>query len=156
MKNIFILLLLVNNYYNNCGQVNPKFSITIWDTNSSLGYTIVYHINDDSLKVNRNSGFEDDKNRILLQRKLTENESKTFSKFLSSFPIDSLKSKYNADNTKITVMDGDQKSVQLQFNNKIKTIDIYNYYQKDLDGLFQVINKYIPDKGLKIEFDVAH
>jgi hypothetical protein len=67
--------------------------------------------------------------------------------FLSSHDIERFKDKYSNP----MVDDGDRKRVVFTVKGKSKTVEIANFYQKDMDALFSVINK-IVNKDLQIKY----
>jgi hypothetical protein len=83
--------------------------------------------------------------QVLVRKILKDSEKRSLYNFLSSFPINSLNSEY----TNELVEDGDRKKVEIYFNDKKKTIRIDNYYQRDIDKLFTVVNQAL-DRSLQL------
>lgn len=106
MKNAVLILVFITNY---CSQNNPdlktKLSVDIWDYNYSMAYTILYHIDNDSLVVQNIGNLENENVKYLIKRKLTDQEKNEINTFLGSFPIDRLKTAYKNP----LVEDGDRK-----------------------------------------------
>lgn len=149
MKNLFALVLFFS-----CGaaaqttQCNQKsYNIEIFDSDYSMATTIQYHIFDDSLIIRNIAALVGEYDSCLVARRISENQSEKVFKCLFSMDIMKLKDKY----VKPFVQDGDQKIVTICFNNKVKTIQISNIYQKDLADLFDVINQ-IVDERFKITY----
>jgi hypothetical protein len=112
-----------------------------------MAYTTLYYLNAGNMTVKYISGIKDERDSLLSERKLSESECKMVWDFLSSHNINNLKNKYSNP----FVDDGDRKRVIIQVNGKTKTIEIENFYQKDMGELFNIINK-IVGKSLKIEY----
>jgi len=129
------------------GNCKEKYSIKIWDYDYSMAYTTFYKIDADSVTVQGISGINNEHDSILMQRSLSEQECKMVWGFLSSHNITGLKNKYSNP----LVDDGDRKRVILDVKDKSKTIEIENFYQKDMGELFDVINK-IVNKDLQIKY----
>lgn len=137
-----MLLFVMQGCIQETPSSNRNFSIKILDFDYSLAYTTQYTINQDSVMVTGVSGVQGEKDKILLNRKIKEKERQRLSAFLSSFPIDSLSNKY----TDSLVEDGNQKRVEVAFENKQKTIDLENFYQEDMSRLFKVVNSVLEGK----------
>lgn len=139
MKSFFISILIVNTFFLN--QLSKKciFSIDIWDYNYSMAGTIHYKLNSDSLIVTTISGLDGENNKVLIKRKMNRSEKKLIQEFLSTFPLESLSSEYKNE----LIQDGDQKRVEIFFNDKRKIIDIENYYHNDMANLFRTINNIV-------------
>ena len=150
MRNIIILVVLLLCACNQ--QRSPhcatKYTVNIWNINASMAYTIFYHINDDSVLIEFLNGVENGHDSILLKRSLIETERAALCNYLSSFDIDTL----NTDYLNPLVEDGDQKKVTLQVGSKKRTVNISNFYQKDMGGLFEVVNNVINDNRYKIKY----
>ena len=128
-------------------ECKKHYSVQIWDYDYSMAYTIFYKIDADSVTVKFISGIKNEKDSILMQRPIRENECKMVWDFLSSHNIEHLKDKYSNP----MVDDGDRKRVVFTVKDKSKTVEIANFYQKDMDALFSVINK-IVNKDLQIKY----
>lgn len=113
-----------------------------------MAYTTLYHINGDSVLIKFINEVEGGRDSLLLKRSLTEVESASICKYLSSFNIDTLK----ADYINSLVEDGDQKKIRLHFGKKSKTVNMSNFYQKDIGGLYEVVNDVINDDRYKIKY----
>lgn len=142
MRSVMMLLFVMQGCIQETPSSNRNFSIKILDFDYSLAYTTQYTINQDSVMVTGVSGVQGEKDKILLNRKIKEKERQRLSAFLSSFPIDSLSNKY----TDSLVEDGNQKRVEVAFENKQKTIDLENFYQEDMSRLFKVVNSVLEGK----------
>lgn len=126
---------------------NTKYSVTVWNYNYSMAYTMYYHINNDSLIVKRLSGIKDEEDSLLFAKRINKDEQQLFINLLSSHKIFTLKNKY----TNPLVDDGDQKMIVILFGNKNKTIEINNFYQKDIGNLIALFNR-IVKKELHIDY----
>ena len=74
---IFVALILI--IYTCSDKENPKeyeYSINIWDYNYSMAFITHYKINADSIIVTAISGIENESNKILLSRIVSEKEKK--------------------------------------------------------------------------------
>lgn len=119
------------------------FKIDIWSPNHSMAYTTHYSINEDSITLTLKKGLENELDTTLINRSLTDDESKLLSDYIVSFPINSLESEYSND----LVSDGDRKIITLEIGSDIKkTIKISNYYAPELKDLFNQINELIDNK----------
>jgi len=147
MKSLFVVVFIIST----CAQVKNnkahEFSVNIWDYNYSMAYTTFYKINSDSIVVTNISGVVNEENKILLSKETNASEQEKIYNFLSSFPLESLANEY----TDPLVEDGDRKKVEIIFANKKKTIDLENFYQKDIDQLFTVVNQVL-DKSMQIKY----
>jgi hypothetical protein len=122
-----------------------RYVIRIWDRDFSLGYSIFYQIDGDSIIVKYQSGDESEK--ILMCQKLTESQCKMAWNWLSTHNIDSFSAEYRGRR----MQDGDQKKVEFEVGNKTKTIVLSNAYLKDIDDLFGIINRMV-NKDLQIYY----
>jgi hypothetical protein len=147
MKSIFALIFIVSTCAQSQSCKTPIYSLNIWDYDYSMAYTIHYKINNDSLTVTTISGIVGESDKMIISRKINQKEEKILCDFLSSFPIDSLATEYKDP----LVSDGDQKRIEIIFNNKKKTIDVENFYQKDIDHLLNTVNQ-ILGKDIQIKY----
>ena len=147
MRNAFILIFIMHSCSQSSTDVTRKFSIDIWNYDYSMAYTTHYKIKNDSIIVTGISGVQNEENKTLLSRAISKNEKKNLYDFLSSFPLDSLATEYKNP----LVEDGDQKRIEIVFNDKKKTINIENFYQKDLGNLFNVVNQVL-EKDMQIKY----
>lgn len=148
MKDVFLFIFIMNTCLQSSSNLQARFSVTIWDYNYSMAYTTQYRISNDSLIVNNISGIQNEGNKALLERRLTQSEEKKIHDFLSLFPLDSLSNEYKNP----LVQDGDRKKVEIKFNNKIKVIELESVYQKDMDDLFNTVNQML-EKNMKIKYE---
>jgi hypothetical protein len=149
MKSVLLInfiLIYFYNYFNVC-DCEKKYSIKIWDYNYTMAYTTFYTISDDSVTVKYISGIKNEADSILMKKSLSESECKVICNFLSSHNIYHLKNKYSTP----LVDDGDQKRLIIEVDGKTKTIEIANFYQKDIGELFETINK-ILSNNLRIKY----
>jgi len=145
MNSIFSILFITL-----CSQIhnrNCRFSIDIWDYNYSLAYTTHYNISRDSIVVTGIGGIQGEQKQVLVRNIIKDAEKKNLCDFLLSFPIDSLNSEYK----NVLVEDGDRKKVEIYFNDRKKTIRIENFYQRDIDKLFTVVNQVL-EKDIQIHY----
>jgi hypothetical protein len=150
MKSILFGLLFSMSFHGSMleHKAAPKCSIKIWDYNYSMSYTMFYDITDDSLIIKKLNGVKGEKDTVLVKRLLTGDERRLFSDCFPFLNIDSLKNEYNNP----LVEDGDRKRIVIQLDNKAsKTIDVANYYQRDLAILFNRVNRIVPPE-LKITY----
>ncbi len=124
-----------------------KFSLHIWNYNNSSAYTTYYKIDSDSINVTIENGIQGESDKIILRRRMKDTEKKSLYNFLLSFPIDRLDTIYKNP----LVEDGDQKRIEISICGKRKTIDIENFYQKDLARLFNNINEFF-EKDIQINY----
>ena len=134
--------------YQQPSSCNTKYTIDIRSINASMAYTTLYHVNDDSIAVEFINEVEGGRDSILLKRPLIQAERTSLYNYLSTFDIDTLKTDYINQR----VDDGDQKRITLQIGNKNKTVNISNFYQKEMVGLYDVINNVINDDRYKIKY----
>jgi hypothetical protein len=113
-----------------------------------MAYTTHYKINGDSLVITGISSIENERSNVLLSRKLQNKEREKLFDFLSTFSFNSLLSEYKNE----LIQDGDRKKIVILFNEKMKTIEIKNYYQDDLASLFKALNVIIGNE-FKIEYE---
>jgi hypothetical protein len=144
------LFLLISFPMVYCGppeKKETKFDIDIWNYNSSLSFTVQYHFDNEKMFVKRIGGLVHEDSDTLKTRQLTISEKELISCFLDSFPIESIKNKYE----KPFFEDGDQKKIDLTINDKSKTIFISNVYQQNIAELFITLNQFL-DNDLKIRY----
>jgi hypothetical protein len=148
MKNILLvnlfLITMSSSFIDNCKE---RYSIQVWDYDYSMAYTTFYKIDGESVTVKAISGIKNEKDSILMQRPISENECEMMLDFLSSHNIERFKDKYSNP----MVDDGDRKKVVFDFKGKSRTVEIANFYQKDMGEMFDVINK-IVNKDLQIKY----
>lgn len=144
LVNFFLITLCMSLRKNEC---KGRYSIKIWDYDYSMTYTTFYKIDADSVTVKYISGVQDEKDSILMQKSVSRSECKMVLNFLLSHNIARLKNKYGNP----MVDDGDRKRIVFNVNGKSKTVDIANFYQKDMNELFDIINR-IVSKDLKIKY----
>ena len=113
-----------------------KFSIDIWDYRASLSVTLHYHIDNDSVIVEKEGGVQDDETQRLISKRLNNAETQRIIEGLSSLPITKLEDKYIDPLTE----DGDQKTIELIFGEVKKEIEISNVYVEDLAILITLVN----------------
>lgn len=142
-RSIIFILLLVS-----CAsgrRIEPcKFVIDIWDHDYSMAYTRHYQLSMDSLLVGETGGIEGDDSTILLKREVSQSDTELLCANLQTFPFESIGEKY--DNPLID--DGDIKRIRLTYNNRTKTIDVKNVYQKDVAQIIDLVNRILRDKFL--------
>jgi hypothetical protein len=126
---------------------NKDFSIKVWDYNYSMAYTTLYSLNNKAITVKFINGLQNGKDSVLLRRSLSDSECRIIFDFFASHDVNLLKNNYSNP----LVDDGDRKRVILNIKGKSKTIEIANFYQKDMGELFDAINK-IVNKGLQIKY----
>ena len=137
MKTVFAFIFILGTCVQRTNTQGQKFSIDIWDYNYSMAYTVHYKINEDSVIAISLSGIQNENDKFILNRGITQIEKKKLYDFLSYFPIESLASEYKNQ----LVSDGDIKKIEIVFKGKRKSIDVENFYQKDIDRLFNEINQ---------------
>jgi len=148
MKSILLVnLFLITMSSSFIGNCKEQYSIEVWDYDYSMAYTTFYKIDADSVTVEYIGGIKNERDSVLMKRQLREDECKVVWNFISSHNIDHFKDKYSNP----LVDDGDRKRVILNIKGKSKTIEIANFYQKDMGELFDVINK-IVNKDLQIKY----
>ena len=146
MKSILILtVMLLSNI--NAQSKKVRFTIDVFDFNSSMAFTLQYHITNDSLIVTRYNGFKGERTALLLQKKLTEAQEVNIANLIKSPSFKSLKNAYR----NALVADGDQKKVVIQSNGKKKTIEIENVYNNEVAKLIDDINCAV-DHEFKIRY----
>lgn len=146
-KIILIPLFLISAYCYAIHLKNIRYSIKLWNYNYSMAYTMYYHIDNDSLTVKRISGIKEEKDSVLIERKINKQEQQVFIYFLSSKNIFALKNKYSNP----LVDDGDRKKIVVQFGSRTKTLEVNNFYQKDIGKLVDIINQ-IVSKDVYIDY----
>lgn len=142
---VFFLLAIVACAFKN-DICKHQFVIRIWDRDFSMGYSVFYQIDGDSIIVKYKTGGEAEK--ILMRQGVMENQCEEVWKWLSARNIDSFSTAY----IDRRIQDGDQKIVEFVVGNKTKTIAISNYYLRDMGELFDIIN-HIVRKDLQIKYN---
>lgn len=124
---------------------NTPYTIDIWDSNATTGYSVFFQINTDSLIV---SMFTDGAKNILVAKALTQTDKNSFCNYLTSINIDTLNDRY----ANPSVDDGTQQVVILKLGDKKKRTEILNTYQQNIGGLFDLINQITGNEKYKIKF----
>jgi hypothetical protein len=146
MKAILLIgFIFTISYGQHCDK---SYSIKIWDANFSLAYTNLYIITNKSIEIKRIGGVIGEKDTTLLERKLRDNECEMILDLLDQLNMGKLKSRYSTP----LIQDGNRKKVKIEIDKKVKTIEIDNFYQKDLGELFNTINNLIANENLKLKF----
>lgn len=148
MKDILLSILFFANIQCQTEPVVLNYSISIWNYDYSMAHTMYYHIDNRSLVVKSISGIENEKDSIFLKRKISKEEEKILTDFLSSFKINNLKNSY----VNPLVDDGDRKKINLTINSESKQVEVANMYDEQLAQLFIVINQ-IVDEHLRIQYN---
>lgn len=147
MKNIVVVVMCFLCACNSrpIEDCNTPYTIDIWDSNSTTGYSVFFQINTDSLIV---SSFIDGSKQMLVGKALNQTDKNKFCSYLSSFNIDTLKDRYIHP----SVDDGTQEVVILTLGNKKKRTEVSNIYQQNICGLFDMINTATADDKYKINY----
>lgn len=145
MMRIIITLTLLT--FASCGQMTDirPFKLTIYNSNYSLGNTLKYVITDKQLKITFKGELEGEKDSTLFSVALKPNYSLYK---LSNINIGNLEMYYENP----CIRDGSQLIVKFDKSHKSKTIQLSNFYQKDIGFAIQFINSYTPKK-YKIWYD---
>lgn len=122
------------------------YTIDIWDSNATTGYSIFFQINTDSLIV---STFTDGAKQILVAKAMTQSDKNSFCNYLTSFNIDILNDQYRNP----SVDDGSRQVVILKLGDKKKRTEVVNIYQQHICGLFDLINTATGDEKYKIKYN---
>jgi hypothetical protein len=151
MRNFIITIAF---FLTSCNTRQPQncetsYLIRIWNAHPSRAYTDYYNISNDSISIEFIGGGEGDISKTVFSKALTNADQQSICNYLGSFDIDTLKSEY----INRFVEDGDQKRIELKIGTKNRMINISNFYQKDLDGLFEVVNNVIQNKRYKIRYE---
>lgn len=140
---IFIVFLLntsieIMNSKSDC----PKFTISIWDFNSSLAYTMLYEFDNKTMTIRKISGIENERDSVLIKKQLTAVEQKLISDLLSSVDYFKLGNKYSHPLRD----DGDQKRIVISFRKRTKVIEVSNVFQNEISILINTLNEIIRDE----------
>jgi hypothetical protein len=147
MKNIAVVVMCFLCACNSrpIEDCNTPYTIDIWDSNATTGYSVFFQINTDSLIV---STFADGVKKNLVEKALTQTDKNSFCNYLTSFNIDTLKDRY----INPSVDDGTQQVLILKLGNKKKRVEVANIYQGNIGGLVDIVNNATADEKYKIKY----
>jgi len=138
-SHIFISIVFLIILFSCKSTVVEPFEIKISYYNYSLAYAVKYKLTDKDLTIVFSGELENEKDSVLYFRNdLPKNKLIKISKI----DIDNLDEIYKTD----CISDGDIKVFDFKKEEKEKTIQINNYYQKDLSRAIELINEIVPEK----------
>lgn len=156
-KLLFILVLILTSN-SLTAQLHKPFLIQVVDNASILNNKVVYLISPDSVVINAIGDYGRSPVRYH-QRKLTNSESKSLSKFVKSFPLDSLDDLYKSDFNPVDYEENElyprimEISVSTGYRSHYyKTINCWVRYS---EMLIKAINPLIPEE-VRIKYDKAN
>ena len=125
-------------------KIRP-FEIVVYNSDYSMAYSHKYVLTEKDLKIIFKSEIEGEKDSTVFKTDLQSNENLNK---LSEINIDSLKEYYSNP----CIADGSQIFVKLSKDNKIKTVQLSNYYLADIGLTIELINDLTPEK-YRIRYD---
>lgn len=132
-----------------------SFRFEMEDNQGQMSGMIIYEITPDSLYIKSKSDYGRT-NVDYIQRKLTKKEAKTFSKFVKSFPLDSLRPVYFNEYNNFDYIDAEHFpriiALNIHRNDKFYGSKCTNAYVRLYDRLSQQINALVPNE-VKIKID---
>ena len=147
MKKLIAILTLFT--FASCVQrsdIKP-FKLTLYNSNYSLAYNLKYVLTDHDLQITFKGELEGDKDSTLFRVALKP--SSALQK-LSNIDFSGLKEYYQNP----CIRDGSQIMVEVDKDFKNKSIQLSNFYQKDIGLAIEFINRSTPKK-FKIWYDKA-
>ena len=123
-------------------SLEQPFDITVYDSDYSMGFAIIYHLDKNNIQVTFSGGLEGETDSVVYKKQLSSLEKEKMAEFFSDFPLADLQEKY------ITpyVADGDQKIFEFRIGKLEKQIQESNYYQEDLAALVDFLNTLVSEK----------
>ncbi|MEQ1797359.1 MAG: hypothetical protein ABL872_05365 [Lacibacter sp.] len=123
-------------------NTNPnKVSIEIRQFAGAAGLTIIYLIDDKSIRIDTNCDLENCKRKTVYTRDLTDEQSNSLFHSLKSLQLDTLKTEYNPQGL---VFDGLISSIKLGGSElPNKNISIDNVDVPVIDSLYKIIDRLI-------------
>lgn len=153
-KIIFVFILLMNSLGLNAQQ----FMVEMKDNTEILNQENCYRITNDSLIITARSDY----GRTIvnyLSRRLSKKESKSFSKFIRSFPADSLAVNYFNEYTNLKFIDAEHspKVLELKIFKEGVTYNskATNAYVRLYKRMIDAINSIVPQE-IRIKLDPAN
>jgi hypothetical protein len=147
MKIIIILLILSINLVSCKKKEIMEFTIILWDNDYSMATSMKYEFDKNKILVTMISNLVNENDSVVFSKEINSEELETLTKMLNALPLDSLKNEYINQ----LVLDGNQKKLEISFNNYVKKIRIKNYYNHDIGNLFVGLNTLLP-KEIKIYY----
>jgi hypothetical protein len=139
MKNLITILALFT--FASCVQkrdIKP-FKLTVYSANYSLAYTLKYVLTDHDLQITFKGGLVGEKDSTLFRVALKPNYALCN---LSNIDISSLQEYYQNP----CIKDGSQLIIELDKDQKNKTVQLSNFYQEDVGLAIEFINRSTPKK----------
>ncbi len=134
---------------------SKSYRIKVTDNRNLQLNSYEYLFKDDSLKIFGTS--DNGKSKVsYLSRKLTKKERKSIRNFINAFPVDSLQSEYFDEFTSFGYITSDHfpRVIEVeirrgltQYKSKATNAWVAKYVE-----LFDFLNSYIPDEGVKLKF----
>jgi hypothetical protein len=119
-------------------QLNP-FVMTIISSDYSMAYGLEYVVTERDLKIVLKGGLVGETDSTIYSVNLQQNEVPII---LSSLNLDSLNEHYHNP----CIADGSQIWVELKKDNKVKSVHVSNYYQKEIGIAVEYVNEIIPEE----------
>lgn len=116
--------------------IEKPIKIRLTDSDYALAFSKKYELSEDSIKVIFAGELEQERDTVLFQRRLSSEEADNLQKFLSTFPLAQLNDAYVNPN----ILDGDQKTFEIQIGRNARSIRVSNYYEENLSRLVELIN----------------
>ena len=123
-------------------SLEEPFSVTVYDSDYSMGYAIIYHLDKNNIQVAFSGGLEGETDSVVYKKQLSLLEKEKMAKFFSDFPIADLEEKYINPN----IADGEKKIFDFRIGKLEKQIQESNYYQEDLAALVDFINALVSEE----------
>jgi hypothetical protein len=152
MKSIGLVVLLIVVCINMQAQL---FNIEIQDNQGQMQGMVIYTITNDSLLIKSKSDYGRS-NVDYLSRTLTAKEKKAFTKFIKSFPVDSLLPEYFNEYNNFDYIDAEHYprviALNINYAEKFYGSKLTNAYVRFYAHLFDHVNPMLPNE-VKINFD---
>lgn len=128
---------------------NGQHSIEIHDNQNDCVNSMEYTITDSTIYIDNyaEEGAMYDSNytpQVFLDKKLSKKQRIALESFMKNFPLDSIRSNYIHKSSK--PCDSVREIyIEINWNDKSKTIQIVDRYSKKMASLFNMINQLIPE-----------
>jgi len=119
-----------------------KFSVEIWDFDSSMSQTAHYIFNNERFILELESGLESEKDEILILKKIDSKGRSKIIEALKYLNFEKLKSNYSDP----SILDGEEKIIEISFEGIKKEIQISNVYVKEINVFINSLNSFFDKK----------
>ncbi|MEN8186818.1 MAG: hypothetical protein ABFR05_06785 [Bacteroidota bacterium] len=148
MKQLISLLIIVK-FFTSCGTKIPiqDFSVKIKHFYGAEGYTCIYYVNQDSLRISSSCDFTNCEDTTLYKIALKKESVSEFYNYINDFDYEGLKDVYEPEEI---ISYGHDVFVEI-IGDSIpnKNINLFNYDLNEIKELIEEVDLLIPNKKYK-------